>query len=81
MLVLVFHILEEFVKRVIAGKPVGIVWHNLQMEDLVAWALVILCAFIPTFAFRELRRVLGEESFTQFCVAEQLPRARSFRHT
>ncbi|WP_433967005.1 hypothetical protein [Tunturiibacter gelidiferens] len=61
VLVLVFHILEETVKRVIAGKPFGTVWHNLHVEDLVGRALVIFCAFIPLFAFRELRRVLGQE--------------------
>ncbi|NYF49776.1 hypothetical protein [Tunturiibacter gelidoferens] len=60
-LVLVFHILEETVKRVIAGKPFGTVWHHLQWEDMVSRALVIFCAFVPLFAFREIRRVLGEE--------------------
>jgi hypothetical protein len=29
------------------------------MEDMVA--LVVFCAFISLFGFRELRRVLGEE--------------------
>ena len=61
VLVLVFHIVEEMVKRVIHGEPRGTVWHHLRMEDMVARALVVFCAFIPLFAFRELRRVLGEE--------------------
>lgn len=51
--------LLEVVKRIIAGKPRGTVWHNLRMEDMVA--LVVFCAFISLFGFRELRRVLGEE--------------------
>jgi hypothetical protein len=61
VLVLVFHIVEEMVKRIIHGQPRGTVWHNLQWEDMVARVLVIFCAFIPLFGFRELRRVLGEE--------------------
>jgi hypothetical protein len=60
VLVLVFHIVEEIVKRIIHGQPRGTVWHHLQMEDMVARTLVVFCAFIPLFAFSELRRVLGE---------------------
>jgi hypothetical protein len=61
VLVLVFHVVEEMVKRIIHGQPRGTVWHHLHIEDMVARALVVFCAFIPLFAFRELRRVLGEE--------------------
>jgi hypothetical protein len=61
VLVLVFHIVEEMVKRIIHGQPRGTVWHHLHMEDMVARVLVVFCAFIPLFGFRELRRVLGEE--------------------
>ena len=61
VLVLVFHIVEEMVKRIIHGEPRGTVWHNLHIEDMVSRALVIFCAFIPLFGFRELRRVLGAE--------------------
>jgi hypothetical protein len=60
-LVLVFHILEEVVKRIIAGEPSGAVWHRLHWTDMVSRVLVIFCAFVPLFAFRELRRVIGEE--------------------
>jgi hypothetical protein len=59
--VLLFHIFEEFVKRVIAGKPRGTLLNNLHWTDMAARSLVIFCAFIPLFAFRELRRVIGEE--------------------
>ena len=61
VLVLVFHIVEEMVKRIIHGEPRGTVLHNLHIEDMVSRALVIFCAFVPLFGFRELRRVLGEE--------------------
>jgi hypothetical protein len=61
LLVFGFHLLEEFVKRLIHGEPSGTVWHNMHYEDLVGRSILIFCAFVPLFAFRELRRVLGEE--------------------
>ena len=61
VLVFAFHLLEEFVKRLIHGEPAGTVWHELHVEDVLARTLVIFCASVPLFAFRELRRVLGEE--------------------
>jgi hypothetical protein len=60
-LVFAFHILEEFVKRLIKGEPSGTVWHELHWTDMVSRAIVIFCAFVPLFGFRELRRVLGED--------------------
>jgi hypothetical protein len=61
LLVFAFHLLEEFVKRIIHGDPFGTVWHNLRIDDLIARSLIIFCAFVPLFAFTELRRALGEE--------------------
>jgi magnesium-transporting ATPase (P-type) len=61
IVVFAFHLVEEFIKRVIHGKPFGSVWHETQWEDMIARTIVILCAFIPLFGFMELRRVLGEE--------------------
>jgi hypothetical protein len=63
LLVFAFHLLEEFVKRLIHGQPAGTVLHNIHIEELIARTIVIFCAFLPLFAFRELRRVLGEEEF------------------
>jgi hypothetical protein len=59
--VFAFHFVEEFVKRVIHGKPFGTVWRETRWEDIVAWTIIVFCAFIPLFGFMELRRVLGEE--------------------
>ena len=60
LLVLVFHFVEELVKRRtqadIAGAPRGI-----RIDELLSRALVVFCMFIPLFAFREMRRVMGEE--------------------
>ncbi|MBB5340121.1 hypothetical protein [Tunturiibacter gelidoferens] len=61
LLVLAFHFLEEFIRRIIQGKPFGTVWHNIHSEELIARSIVVFCAFLPLFAFRELRRVLGEQ--------------------
>jgi hypothetical protein len=60
-----FHILEEFIKRVYHGKPAGTVLHEMEWEQLLARSIVIFCAFLPLFAFRELRRVLGGDKLTE----------------
>jgi hypothetical protein len=59
LLVLAFHFVEEFVKRLIHGKPFGAAWHETNVNDLVGRGILIFCCFVPMFAFRELRRVLG----------------------
>jgi len=61
LLVLAFHFVEEFVKRLIHGDPAGTVLHEIRINDLVGRNIVIFCMFIPLFAFMELRRVLGIE--------------------
>jgi hypothetical protein len=61
LVVFAFHFVEEFIKRVIHGKPFGTVWQETHWEDLIARTIVVFCAFIPLFGFMELRRVLGEE--------------------
>jgi hypothetical protein len=61
LLVFAFHLVEEFVKRLIHHAPFGTVLHEVKLDEAIARTIVILCAFIPLFAFRELGRVLGEE--------------------
>jgi len=63
LLCFAFHIVEEFIKRVIHGDPFGTVWHNIHLDDLISRTIIIFCVFMPLFAFRELRRVMGEERF------------------
>jgi hypothetical protein len=60
LLVFVFHFVEEFIKRLIHGLPAGTVVHDIDIDDLIGKSIVIFCAFIPLFAFRELGRVIGE---------------------
>lgn len=62
VLVLGFHILEEIVKRIIHGSSIATASHETRFEELLARSIVVFCTFIPLFAFRELRRVMGEES-------------------
>jgi hypothetical protein len=61
LFVFAFHFLEEFVKRLIHGQPAGTVLHDINLDDLIGRAIIMFCAFIPLFAFRELGRVMGED--------------------
>ena len=63
LVVLAFHFAEEFVKRLIHRDAFGTVWHEIRIDDLVGRSVVIFCAFVPLFAFRELRNLLGIEKF------------------
>jgi hypothetical protein len=63
LLVFVFHIVEEAIKRRWHGENFATAYHGIRVNELLARSVVIFCAFLPLFAFRELRRVLGEENF------------------
>jgi hypothetical protein len=76
LLVLAFHFLEEFIRRLIHGEPAGTVWHNVRFEQLIARSIVIFCAFMPLFAFRELRRVLGEETLSALFLKPRVKTAK-----
>lgn len=63
VLVFIFHFLEELVKRFLhTGHFVGAFSHA-RVNDILGRGLVVFCTFLPLFAFRELRRVLGEKRF------------------
>jgi hypothetical protein len=61
LLIFAFHFFEEFIKRLIHGKPFGTVWHEVNVNDMIARSMIVFCAFIPLFAFMELGRVMGED--------------------
>lgn len=63
VLVFCFHFVEEAIKRLIHGDTVLKVPSEIHVDELLARSIVIFCVFIPLFAFRELRRVLGESEF------------------
>ena len=63
LLVFAFHIVEEAVKRVIHGSKMAAASREVQFDNLAARSVVMFCVFVPLFAFREFRRVMGEEEF------------------
>jgi hypothetical protein len=63
LLVFAFHIVEEAIKRRWHGENFATAYHGIRISELLARSVVIFCAFLPLFAFRELQRVLGEENF------------------
>jgi hypothetical protein len=63
LLVLGFHFLEEVIKGFLHGLSIAGMFHEIRIDDLVGRSIVVFCVFIPLFAFREFRRVLGEDKF------------------
>ena len=63
LLVFVFHILEEIIKRLIHGEDMAKASRDIRIDQLASRGIVIFCVFITLFAFREIRRVMGEEEF------------------
>jgi hypothetical protein len=62
-LVFVFHIVEEAARRLIHQEGLAGALREVRFDDLLARSLIVFCTFLPLFAFRELRRVMGEERF------------------
>jgi len=60
LFVFAFHLLKEFIKRLIHHEPAGTVLHQIELTQLISRAIVILCALFPLSASRELPRYLGE---------------------
>jgi len=76
LLVFAFHIVEEVIKRRWHGQNFATAYHGIHINELLARSLVIFCTFLPLFAFRELRRVLGEDNFSSlFFRAGATPKA------
>jgi hypothetical protein len=69
LLVLAFFFVEEFIKRLIHGEPSGTVIHNLRFYTLLARTIIVFCAFILLFAFRELEHILGAKKMHQIFFA------------
>jgi hypothetical protein len=63
LLVFAFHIVEEAIKRRWHGENFAAAYRGIRVNELLARSVVIFCTFLPLFAFRELRRVLGEDNF------------------
>ena len=63
LLVFGFHVVEEMVKRLIHGSDMAAASREIRVDQLLGRSLVVFCTFIPLFAFREFRRVMGEDKF------------------
>ena len=63
LLVFGFHVVEEVIRRLVHGADIASASRAVRIDELLARSLIVFCTFVPFFAFRELRRVLGEEAF------------------
>ncbi len=64
LLVFAFHLVEEVVKELIHHGDIGKAFHEVQIDQLAIRCLIIFCTFLSLFGFRELRRAIGEEEFS-----------------
>jgi hypothetical protein len=74
LLVFAFHVLEEVIKRLIHGDAMAEASRNIRIDELLGRSLVVFCVFIPFFAFREFRRVMGEEEFKTLVFGKAEPK-------
>jgi hypothetical protein len=63
VLVFVFHLVEELVKRLLHNGHFAGALAQVRVNYLLGRGIIVFCTFLPLFAFRELRRVLGEKKF------------------
>ena len=63
LFVLAFHFVEEVVKQLLHGGNLATAFGETRTSELLARTIIIFSIFIPLFAFRELRRVMGEDKF------------------
>jgi hypothetical protein len=76
LLVFAFHILEEVIKRLVHGQGFAGALQDIRIDDLLSRTVIIFCTFIPLFGFRELRRVMGQDSFRAL-VFHSVPAAKA----
>ena len=63
LLVFAFHVVEEVIKHIVHGAGISGATRQIRVDELLGRSIVVFCTFIPLFAFREFRRVLGEDKF------------------
>lgn len=74
LLVFAFHVVEEVIKRLIHGDAMAEASRNIRVDELLSRSLVVFCVFIPFFAFREFRRVMGEDEFKALVFGKAEPK-------
>lgn len=65
LLVYAFHVMEEIFRHMVHGKELSAASREVRLDNLLGRSIVIFCAFVPLFAFREIRRVMGEDEFNR----------------
>ena len=60
LLALGFYLAEEVIKQLWHGEAA---FHEMHIDRLLSQCILVFLTFIPLFAFRELRRVIGEDKF------------------
>lgn len=63
LLMICFHYFEEGIRRLLHGVNMVGTFYEMSLDLLLARSLIVFATFVPFFAFREMRRVLGEEKF------------------
>lgn len=63
LLVFAFHLVEEIIKRLIHGADISHASSEIRFDQFAARWIIVFITFVPLFAFREIRRVIGEEEF------------------
>ena len=63
LLVFAFHVVEEVIKRLIHGADLWKSFTNIRFEQFAGRAILVFCVFLPLFAWREFRRVMGKKEF------------------
>jgi len=79
LLVFAFHIVEEVVKRMTHGSDLERASSDLRHDQFARRTLAVLCTFIPLFAFREFRRVMGKIRSTRWFLGRRAERPEAAR--
>jgi len=70
------HVIEEIVRELVHGHSWTSAIYALRFDDVLIRNLIIFGGFIPFFAFWEMRRVLGEERFSDLLFRKRATTAR-----
>ncbi len=61
LFVLAFHFLEEFIKRLVHGKPFGTVWHEINPDELIGRSIPRILHLPSTLRFHRTSPRPGRE--------------------
>jgi hypothetical protein len=76
LLVFAFHVAEEIIKGLIHGTDIAQTASELRFDQFASRWIIVFVTFVPLFAFREIRRVIGEEEFQTIVFAKNAKTVR-----